>query len=134
MRDPKSLNKWSYNSAVFIERCREAIEKVRADAVASLRSKQKVEANEQPLTSLDWLSTPLEGGNGKRRLQMDKKLNTWLVEADGTRKAISCREIAMQFDSFEGAVDAPSDEKGIIKQLRAGIECGADISTVELDD
>jgi hypothetical protein len=25
MRDPKSLNNWSYNSAVFLERCREAI-------------------------------------------------------------------------------------------------------------
>ena len=29
MRDPKSLNNWSYNSAVFLERCREAIAKVR---------------------------------------------------------------------------------------------------------
>jgi hypothetical protein len=28
-RDPKSLNNWSYNSAVFIERCNEAIAKVR---------------------------------------------------------------------------------------------------------
>ena len=30
-RDPKSLNHWSYNSAVFIEQCQEVIEKVRAE-------------------------------------------------------------------------------------------------------
>ena len=104
-RNPKSLNRWSYNSDEFIEKCREAIQKVRDD---------KVEANEQPL----------EGSNGKRKLVMDKKLRTWLVE-DGTKKSISCREIAERFDSFE---------KNIIKQLRIGIDSGADISTFELDD
>ena len=49
-RDPKSVNNWSYNSAVFLERCQEAIGKVRAE--------KKVEANEQPL----------EGGNGKEQV------------------------------------------------------------------
>ena len=74
----------------------------------------KVEANEQPL----------QNNNGKRKLQMDKKLNTWLIETDGTKKAISCCEIAEQYDSYE---------KGIIKRLRTGIDSGADISTVELN-
>jgi len=59
-----------------------------------------------------------------RRLRMDKNLNVWLVEADGTKKKISCREVAEKYDSYE---------KGLIKQLRAGIECGADISTVEFE-
>jgi len=62
--------------------------------------------------------------SGKRKVQMDKKLNTWIIEADGTKKAISCREIAEQFDSYEN---------GIIKRLRMGIDSGADISTIELD-
>jgi hypothetical protein len=106
-RDPKSVNRWSYNSVVFLERCREAIAKVRAE-------KQANEANEQPL----------ENSNGKRKLQMDKKLRTWLVESDGSKKEISCREIAEQFDSYE---------KGIIKRLRAGIDSGADFSTVEIN-
>jgi len=105
-RDPKSVNRWSYNSVVFLERCREVIEKVRTE--------KKVEANELPPMKTD----------GKRKVQMDKKLNTWLIEADGTKKVISCREIAEQFDSYE---------KGIVKRLRAGIDSGADISTVELN-
>jgi len=107
-RDPKSTNNWSYNSAVFIDRCKEAIEKVRAE--------KKVEANEQPL----------EGDNGKRKIQMDKKLRTWLIEADGTKKEISCREICEQFENKQN----PS----IVTRLRAGIDDGADISIVELDD
>jgi hypothetical protein len=105
-RDPKSLNRWSYNSAEFLEKCREVIAKVREE-------KKSVEANEMPLQT-----------EVKRKLQMDKKLRTWLIEADGTKKEISCREIAEQFDSLE---------KGIIKRLRMGIDSGADISTVELD-
>lgn len=107
-RDPGSTNNWSYNSAVFIDRCKEAIEQVKEE-------KKSIEANEQPL----------EGDNGIRKLQMDKKLRTWLVEPDGTKKPISCREIAEQLDSYE---------KSIIKRLRMGIDSGADISTVELDD
>jgi len=107
-RDPKSTNNWSYNSAVFIDRCKEAIAKV--------RDEKKVEANEQPL----------EGGNGKRKLQMDKKLRTWLIESDGTKKEISCREICEKFESEKNP--------RIVTRLRAGIDSGADISTVELDD
>ena len=103
-RDPKSLNRWSYNSDAFIEKCREAIEKVRNGKV--------VEAAEMPL----------ENGNGKRKLQMDKKLRTWLIDSNGTRKAISCREICEKFES------------NIVTRLRAGIDSGADLSTVELDD
>ena len=101
--NPKSVNNWSYNSPEFIDKCREAIQKVRDD---------KVEANEMPL----------ENGNGKRKLQMDKKLRTWLIDSDGTKKSISCREICEQFES------------SIVTRLRAGIDSGADISTVEIDD
>ena len=61
-------------------------------------------------------------GDGKRKLQMDKKLNTWLIEPDGTKKPFSCREICEQFDG------------NIVMQLRAGIDSGGDISTVELDN
>jgi len=107
-RDPGSTNNWCYNSAVFIDRCKEAIEKVRTE--------NKVEANEQPL----------EGDNGKRKLQMDKKLRTWLIEADGTKKEISCREICEQFET--------QTNPRIVTRLRAGIDDGADISIVELDD
>ncbi len=103
-RDPGSTNNWSYNSSVFIDRCREAIQKVRDD--------NTVEANE----------LPMEGSNGKRKLQMDKKLRTWLIEADGTKKAISCREICEKFS-----------DGSIVTRLRAGIDSGADISTVEID-
>ena len=101
--DPKSVNNWSYNSPEFLAKCREAIQKVRDD---------KVEANEMPL----------ENGNGKRKIQMDKKLRTWLIETDGTKTEISCREICEKFDS------------NIVTRLRAGIDSGADLSTVELDD
>jgi hypothetical protein len=106
-RDPKSVNRWSYNSVVFLEQCKEAIEQVRAE--------KQVEANEQPL----------ENSNGKRKVQMDKKLRTWLVEASGSKKEISCREICEQFESKQN----PS----IVTRLRAGIDSGADISTVELN-
>jgi len=110
--NPKSLNRWSYrpvwryrtslNSDAFIEKCREAIQEVRDD---------KVEANEMPL----------QKNEGKRKLQMDSKLRTFLIETDLTSKAISCREIC---EEFEGS---------IVTRLRAGIDSGADISTVELD-
>jgi hypothetical protein len=88
----------------FLEKCHEVINQVR-------ESKKAVEANEMPLQT-----------EVKRKLQMDKKLNTWLVEADGTKKAISCREICEQFN-----------DGSIVTRLRAGIDSGADISTVELD-
>ena len=61
-------------------------------------------------------------GNGKRKLQMDSKLRTWLIEADGTKKDFSCREICEEFNG------------NIVMQLRAGIDSGGDISTVELDN
>jgi len=100
----KSLNRWSYNSVVFLEECQKRLDAMRAE--------KQVEANEQPRKQ----------GNGKRKLQMDKKLRTWLVEADGTKKAISCREICEQFN-----------DGSIVTRLRAGIDSGADISTVELN-
>jgi hypothetical protein len=106
-RDPKSVNRWSYNSVVFLGQCREAIAQVR-------ENKNTVEANEMPSQA-----------EGIRKLQMDKKLRTWLVEADGSKKEISCREICETFESKQN----PS----IVTRLRAGIESGADISTVELD-
>ena len=48
-------------------------------------------------------------------------LNVWLIEADGIKKPISCREICENFDPT------------IIDRLRIGIDSGADVSTVELD-
>ena len=86
-------------------------------------------------TTADAANDALENGNGKRgampsfdgtpsaqrRLQMDRKLKTWLVEPDGTKTEISCREICEQFDG------------NIVMQLRAGIDSGGDISTVELN-
>jgi len=103
----KSLNRWSYNSVVFLEECYKRIDAMRAE--------KQVEANELPPMKTD----------GKRKLQMDKKLRTWLVEADGTKKEISCREICEQFENKAN----PS----IVTRLRAGIDSGADISTVELN-
>ncbi len=109
-RDPKSFDcfvprNWSYNSAEFLEKCREVIEQVRAE--------KSIEANEMPLQT-----------EVKRKLQMDKKLRTWLVESDGTKKEISCREICEQFES--------KTNPRIVTRLRAGIDSGADFSTVEL--
>jgi len=92
------------NDNEFIEKCNEAIAKV--------RDEKAVDANELP---------PMNG-NGKRKLQMDSKLRTWLIDSDGTKKSISCREICIDYDS------------NIVTRLRAGIDSGADISTVELDD
>ena len=65
---------------------------------------------------------PPSNGNGKRKLQMDQKFRTWLVESDGTKKPIFCREICEKFDGR------------LVTQLRAGIDSGVDISTVELDN
>jgi hypothetical protein len=106
-RDPKSLNRWSYNSAEFLLKCHEVINQVR-------ESKKSIEANEMPLQT-----------EVKRKLQMDKKLRTWLVESDGSKKEISCREICEKFESEKNP--------RIVTRLRAGIDSGADISTVEID-
>jgi hypothetical protein len=101
----------------FVKRCKDAIDKVRAS--------KEVEANEQPLEGLR-LAVDSESDNGKRKLQMDKKLRTWLIESDGTKKEISCREICEKFESEKNP--------NIVTRLRAGIDSGADISTVELDN
>jgi hypothetical protein len=69
------------------------------------------------IASLIWLH------RGKRKVQMDKNLRTWLIEADGTKKEISCREICETFN-----------DGSIITRLRAGIDSGADVSTILLDD
>jgi hypothetical protein len=70
-------------------------------------------------------STDTTPSTGKRKLQMDKKLRTWLVEADLTSKEISCREICEQFES--------KTNPRIVTRLRASIDSGADFSTVEID-
>ena len=106
VKSKKYVGRPPLNSQEFIAKCQEAIAQVRAE-------KNTVEANEQPL----------EGGNGKRQLQMDKKLRTWLIEADGSKKKISCREICEQFN-----------DGSLVTRLRAGIDDGADISTVELEN
>lgn len=68
------------------------------------------------------LAKPPENGNGKRKLIMDRKLRTWIIDAEGPKKKISCREICEKFDGR------------IVTRLRAGIDSGADISTEEIDD
>lgn len=65
----------------FVEKC-----KVLSNEVES--NDNSIEAAELP---------PMNGG-GKRKVQMDKKLNTWIIEADGTKKEISCREICETFN------------------------------------
>jgi len=149
MRDPKSLNRWSYNSVVFLEKCHEVINQVtplqtftvcgselsKVQVCNGVReSKKAVEANEMPAcdAGCDASSTTPsttrrlpQQTEVKRKLQMDKKLRTWLVEVDGSKKEISCREICEQFESKQN----PS----IVTRLRAGIDSGADISTVELN-
>ena len=98
----RSIESIPDNVDEFVERCKQA------------------EATVEDTTD-DANGKPLENDNGKRKLQMDKKLRTWLVEADGTKTEISCREICEQFAGR------------FVTQLRAGIDSGGDISTVELD-
>ena len=65
---------------------------------------------------------PLESGNNKRRLQMDRNKNIVLVEKDGTEKPMTIRDVAFTFGS------------DVVMRLTQGIQIvGADISTVELD-
>ena len=99
----------------FIAKCKELESEV--DDPAPM-----VEWSTQAKPRLRRVSPAQMGSDEKRKLQMDKKLKTWLVEADGTKKAISCREICEQFDG------------NIVMQLRSGIDSGGDISTVELDN
>jgi len=71
------------------------------DWQAKLKECQEAAVNWQ---RYDWLKTesieandlPPMKTDGKRKMQMDKKLRRWLIEADGTKKAISCREICEQ--------------------------------------
>ena len=99
----------------FIAKCKEM-----ERAVLSAKS------GNLPRAEVDDPAPMVEGaqmdGDDKRKLQMDAKLKTWLVEPDGTKKEISCREICEQFDG------------NIVMQLRSGIDAGGDISTVELDN
>jgi len=69
----------------------------------------------------DVVETSPDNGNGTRQLQMDRKLRTWIIDAEGRKKKVSCREICEKFDGR------------IVTQLRAGIDNGADIATVEID-
>ncbi len=60
-------------------------------------------------------------GDGKRKLQIDKKRNIVLIDADGTKKSMTFQEVSRTFGS------------NFILRLTQGIACGGDISTVELD-
>ncbi len=61
-------------------------------------------------------------GDGKRKLQMGKDKVIWLIEADGTKRQIDYRE-------------AGKLNSNAVLRLTQGIQlCGADISTVELDN
>jgi len=62
------------------------------------------------------------GNGGRKCLQMDRNLRTWLIEAEGTKKEISCREICEQFE-----------DSSLVTRLRQGIDSGVDISTVEVN-
>jgi hypothetical protein len=105
VKSKKYVGRPPLNSKEFLDKCKEAIAQVRAE-------KNTVEANDMPL----------ESGNVKRQLQMDKKLRTWLIESDGTKNQISCREICEQFN-----------DGSLVTRLRACIDDGADIGIVELD-
>ena len=62
-------------------------------------------------------------GDGKRKLQMGKDKNIVLIEPDGTQTPITMRDAAFTYGS------------DYILRLTQGIQlCGADISTVELDN
>ena len=110
----------------FVERCKEAdVVSACRDGLSSRRTRDDTtdNANDKPLENGDGGAGGLgTDGTAVRKLQMDKKLRTWLVEADGTKTEISCREICEQFNG------------NIVMQLRAGIDSGGDISTVELDN
>ena len=98
----------------FVERCKELEAATVDDTTVDNSVDESVTAPMGEGTQMD--------GNGKRKLQMDSKLRTWLIEADGTKKDFSCREICEEFNG------------NIVMQLRAGIDSGGDISTVELDN
>jgi hypothetical protein len=62
-------------------------------------------------------------GDGKRKLQIDKKRNIVLIESDGMKKPMTFKEVSLTFGG------------DVIMRLTQGIQlCGADISTVELDN
>ena len=87
----------------FVERCKEA-EATVEDTIA------------------DDADTPTNG-DGKRKLQIDKKRNIVLIEPDGTKKPMTFTEVSRTFGG------------DVIMRLTQGIQlCGADISTVELDN
>ena len=53
---------------------------------------------------------------------MDKNKNVTLIEPDGTEKKMTIKDVAFTYGS------------NAVMRLTQGIACGADISTVELDD
>jgi len=89
----------------FIAECK------KAEAEAEVADDNSVEVN----------ATPLESGDGKRKLVMDKNKNVTLMEADGTEKSLTVKDVAFTFGS------------DVVMRLTQGIQLvGADISTVEL--
>jgi len=60
--------------------------------------------------------------DSKRKLIMDRKKNITLVEADGTKKAMTIQDVAFTFGG------------NVVMKLTQGIQIvGADISKVEID-
>jgi len=126
------------NADDFVSKCKEAIAKVRDEDVGLSPDRRFVNSDNHTITtkSIEANDQPLQNDNGdKRKLMMDKKFRTWLVESDGTKTEISCREICETFESKQNPSRKP---KGvgelIVPRLRAGIDDGADISIVELDN
>ena len=115
----RSIETVPITESEFIAKCKQAESEVEDNSEKPLRRFTAFIVDESATAPMVEVSQM--DGNGKRKLQMDAKLRTWLVETDGTKTEISCREICEQFDG------------NIVMQLRSGIDAGGDISTVELD-
>jgi len=97
----------------FVERCKE-LEAATVDDTADDNSVDE----SAPSTMVGGAQT---NGDGKRKLQMDKKKNIVLIEPDGTQTPITMRDTAFTYGS------------NYVLRLTQGIACGGDISTVDLN-
>ena len=87
--------------------------------------RHRIITSETAETELDAHALAQMGADGTavRKLQIDKKRNIVLIEPDGTKKPMTFKEVSLTFGG------------DVIMRLTQGIQlCGADISTVELDD
>ncbi len=107
----RSIETVPSTEAEFVERCKQA-EKESADDTTD-------DANDAPLENENGAGGLGTDGTAVRKLVMGKDRQVWLVEKDGTRKAITFAEAG--------------DLKGnSVLRLTQAIACGADIGVVEL--